>query len=288
MLRGANLREVWQSIATASPWLLVSAFSLHFVGFTISAYRWRLLLRTRDSDATIPFLVRSYLVGVFFNNFLPSTIGGDVYRAYDSWKLGQSKSGAAAIVFVDRFLGLLALVLFALLALLSKNALTNKFPGLLVWVSLGAVGMSAVVWAIFMPPAWLIELSGRVKIPLGSKVRAVLDALWSFRGQRNVLLRALALSLLLQANVVIHYFLIAAALDLPVPLGSMFLIVPVATLVTMVPISVNGIGVREGVFVVLLAPFGISSAAALALAWIAYGMVVVLGGLGAVLYATRK
>jgi hypothetical protein len=288
ILRGTNLGEILAAVSSANVWLLVIAFSLHIAGFTLSAFRWRMLLRTRGSDASIPFLIESYIVGVFFNNFLPSTIGGDVYRAYDSWRLGQSRSGAVAVVFVDRFLGLLALMLFALLALLAANELTQNIPLLYVWILLGTAGMLAAVWLMFMPPRWLPGLIARMKLPFGSKIRSIIEAFLAFKGERDVLFKALGISILLQANVVLHYYLIARSLNLPIPFYSFFLIIPLATVITLLPISVNGIGVRENVYVFFLAPFAVLKPEAVAFAWIGYGMVVLQGIIGGIIYGLRR
>ncbi|MCA9925288.1 MAG: flippase-like domain-containing protein [Anaerolineales bacterium] len=288
ILRGTNLTEIFDAVRSANFWLVFIAFSMHLLGFTISAYRWRMLLRTRGSDTSILFLVESYIVGMFFNNFLPSTIGGDVYRAYDSWRLGQSKSSALAVVFVDRFLGLLALMLFAFIALLNANELTNSIPYLFVWVFLGVLSMSAFVWLIFMPPRWLPGLIAQLKLPFGKKIHTIIEAFLAFRGQRQVLLKALALSALLQANVVVHYYLIARAMNLPIPLFSFFLIIPLTTVITMLPISVNGIGVRENAYAFFFAAFAVTQPQAVAFAWIAYGMVVLQGVIGGIVYALRR
>ena len=288
VLRSANLGEIWAAVRGADLLLLVVAFSLHLVGFMVSAYRWRMLLRTSGADCSIRFLFESYIVGVFFSNFLPSTIGGDVYRAYDSSRLGQGKSNAIAVVVLDRFLGLLSLMLFALLALLAGNQLTERIPLLFVWVSLGTLGILAFVWVSFMPPHWLPQVISKLKVPFGDKVRRLLEAFLEFKGHRAVLVKALGLSLLLQANVVLHYYLIAQAMNLAIPLSNFFLIIPVATLIMMLPISVNGIGLRENVFVFFFAPFAIAQSQAIAFPWIAYGMVVVLGVAGGVLYVLRK
>lgn len=288
MLRSTELSEIFAAIREATFGLLLIAISLHLMGFAIGAFRWRLLLRSRGSDASIRFLLESYIVGMFFNNFLPSTIGGDVYRTYDSWRLGQSKSSALAVVFVDRFLGLMTLVLFALLALFSANELTQSIPYLSLWLGLGLSGMVAVVWLLFFPPHWLPTFIANLKLPFGDKIRGILEAFLAFRGQRSVLVKALLLSALLQVNVIVHYYLIALALSLPVPFVSFFLIIPLATVITMLPISVNGIGVRENVYIFFFAPFAVSRPEAVAFAWIAYGMVVLQGLLGGILYALRR
>lgn len=289
ILRSTDLTEIFAAARNANVWLLLIAFSLHISGFVISAYRWRLLLRTSGSDASIPFLIESYIVGVFFNNFLPSTIGGDAYRAYDSYKTGQSRSGALAVIFLDRFLGLLALMIFALLAILPASELTGNIPLLRWWVLLGTLGMITAVWFIFMPPLWLQNFPARLRgLPLGGKAAGLLEALLIFRGKQPVLAKALFYSLLLQANVVLHYYLISQALQLPIPLASFFLIIPLATVITMLPISVNGIGVRENVYIFFFAAFSVLRPEAVAFAWIAYGMVVLQGVLGGILYNLRR
>lgn len=276
------------AIRSANVALVIFAFSLHAIGFLISALRWRVLLRAQGSGASIPFLVESLVVGVFFNNLLPSTIGGDASRAYDSWRLGQTKSTALAVVFVDRFLGLLSLVIFALVAMFYSNALVERIPGLYLWLIAGAAAMLVLVCLIFMPAPRLLEIVAKIRLPFWHKIRKIVDAFLAFQGSQGALLGALGLSMLLQANVILHYFLISEALDLDVAPSSFFLIVPLAIVLMMIPVSVNAIGVRENVFAFFLAPFAVSKPEAIAFAWIVYGMVVVQGVVGGILYGLRR
>jgi len=130
------------------------------------------------------------------------------------------------------------------------------------------------------------------KLPMPGKMReklqAILRAFLAFQGKTGVLIRALMWSVLLQANVVLHYYLISEALGLGIPPISFFLIVPLATFVMMLPISINGIGVRESTFVFFFGAFAVSSAAAIAFSWIVYGMVVIQGLLGGIVYTLRR
>ena len=288
ILRGANLGEVFAAIRSVNMPLLVLAFSLHGVGYYVSSHRWLVLLRAQAVVTSIPFLIKSYMVSAFFNNFLPSTIGGDVVRAYDSWRVGKSKAGAVAVIFVDRLLGMLALILFALLALLASKQLTVPF--LYLWVLAGAVGMLLVVWLIFNPPERISTL--RVSLPFFRHLLNILSkiatAFLAFRGRKDVLAKALALSVVLQANVIIHYYLIGRALDFPVPFFEFFLVVPLAIFVMMLPVSINAIGLRENAFVFLFATFGVSTPEAVAFAWLAYGMLLINALLGGLVYALRR
>ena len=125
-----------------------------------------------------------------------------------------------------------------------------------------------------------------------TKIRSIINkfayAFLAFQGKKSALTWSILLSIPLQAGVVIHFFLISRALGLEVPLHAFFLIIPLATIVMLIPASVNGIGVRESVFIIFLAAFGVSSAEAIAFSWISYGIVIVTGLLGGVVYITRK
>ncbi|MCB0111976.1 MAG: flippase-like domain-containing protein [Caldilineaceae bacterium] len=287
ILRSTELGAIGAALYSAVPsWVLLAA-ALHITGFLIAAYRWQLLLHTQGAHASIPFLMESYIVSIFFSNFLPSTIGGDAVRAYDTWRIGGSKSEAVAIIFVDRFLGLFVLMLFALAALPLTGALTAALPLLHLWVVLGVAGMAVITWAIFMPSRFF-DLLTKLPLPFPRKVKQVFTAFLPFQGRRDVLLKQLWLSLLLQANVVIHYYFIARALHLDVPLYSFFFIIPLVTLLMMLPISINAIGIRESAFGFFLAAYGVTTADAVAFAWIAYGPILLQGILGGLIYALRR
>lgn len=288
ILRGTSVSEVLTAMASANLFLLFLAAASHIMGFTLSAYRWRLLLRSQGADSSIMYLIQSYVISMFFNNFLPSTIGGDGVRAYDSWRLGQSKSGAVAVVFVDRFLGLLVLMLFASVAALFSPEIMSSDPSLYAWVIVGTLGCVTLTAIIFVPSEYLPRLVTRLPIPFKEKLLKILRSFLAFQGKTSVLIRALWLSTLLQANVVIHYFLISEALGLNIPFMSFFLIVPLATFIMMLPISINAIGVREGTFTFFFAAFGVLHPEAIAFSWIVYGMIVVQGLIGGVLYALRR
>lgn len=292
ILSGTDFTEIFRAISSASLFLIIISFSLHFIGYYVSAVRWKLLLNTQGVDVGIPYLIKSYIISTFFNNLLPSTVGGDTVRAYDSYKAGKSKSGAVAVIFVDRFLGLFVLMIFALFAVFFVDKITNQVPYLFLWVIAGFILMMFVVWIIFFPSKKLIEFVGKLRIPFSSKLQRmsekIIGSFWNFKGQKNVLFKALLLSFLLHANVVAYYFLIASALNFHIPFYNFFLIVPLAIFIMMLPISINGIGLRESIFFLFFSTFAISKPEAIAFAWIEYGILLLLGVLGGIVYAFRK
>ena len=286
------LDSVFAVIAESSGSLLILAFSLFFVGYVIAAFRWRTLIRVQDGDAPIFFLVRSFMVALFFNNFLPSTVGGDVVRMYDSWRLGNSKTDAVTVVLVDRFLGVIVLFCFALLALVFDETVAGEVPFITVWVTAGLAGMGIATWLFLKIPVSTMQRLSSAKNGVMARVGGILEkvhrSFQAYRQAPSAILRALGLSVLLQVNVVVHFILVARAVGIDVPVESMFLIIPVAVFIMMVPISINAIGVREAVFVFLFSLYGVQSVEALAFAWIAYSFTLLQGVLGGLVFALRR
>ena len=106
-----DMAALWDGARRASVVWLAVALGLYFINVVASAWRWQLLLRAQGVQVPSRTLLSSYLVAGFFNNFLPSTIGGDVVRIRDTARPAQSKTLATTVVFVDRALGLMGLVL---------------------------------------------------------------------------------------------------------------------------------------------------------------------------------
>lgn len=292
LVQSVDLQEVWQ-IAKAADWaMLCFAFLMFYVGYAITAARWKTLLNALGNTSDYWFLVRSFMVAVFFNNFLPSTIGGDAMRMYDSWRSGSSRSQAVAAVVMDRFMGLTALLVFAVIALLLGEYASFGDSGVVFVVALMAsAAVFMLLSVMFLPKSiavWLDRLVEKVPPQLATVARAITRSLRAFRHRRRALVLALFLSFMLQANVVLYHWIVANALGLTVSLLAFFLIVPIAIVVMMIPISINGIGVREGLFVLLLSAHGVSQAEGLAFAWIIYALLLLQGLIGGVVFAFRR
>lgn len=291
-----DLPKILDAFKSANPFWLLFSFLLHIVGFLLTAYRWQLLLAARGAHFSLGSLIQTYIIGVFFNNFLPSTVGGDVFRAYDTAEKVGSKTEAMTVVVVERLTGMFALGLFALLALVLGFSHFGRIP--IVWSAIGGLGLAFVVFVAAMNHRVakevknLFEHPEMIKIPFWRKVQAKLkqiyDALRVYQRNSRVMIVAFVLALLLQINVILHYYFISYAMGLPVPAMYFFLIIPVVTVVLMVPIFINGIGGRETAYILLLGEFGVSSAEAFVFSWLALGMVLAQGIVGGMVYALRK
>ncbi|GAK52269.1 integral membrane protein [Candidatus Moduliflexus flocculans] len=296
LLWTTDLHSVWDAFKTASPFWLGAAFSLHIIGFLLSAYRWQMLLAVRGAHYSVGYLLQSLMIGIFFNSFLPSTVGGDVFRAYDTSERAGSTTEAMTVVVVERLTGMFALGLFALFALLFEFSQFSHLP--IIWLSLGGLGIAFLCFVAAMQPR-IADVVKKVfqhpvvqRIPFSQKIRTKLrqiyHALAVYRRNRRVMGIAFALALVLQINVIFHYYTIAYAMNLQVSVFYFFLIVPVVTIILMLPLFINGIGGRELVYIFLFGQFGVPRADAIAFSWISFGMVLIQGVIGGMLYAIRK
>ncbi|PID56166.1 hypothetical protein CSB45_12355 [candidate division KSB3 bacterium] len=296
LLSRVDLPAIRDALARANPFWLLFSFLLHIIGFLLTAYRWQLLLAARDAHFSILTLIQSYIIGVFFNNFLPSTVGGDLFRAYDTAAGVGSKTEAMTVVVVERLTGMFALGLFALLALVLGFSHFGSIP--IIWSAIGGLGLAFVFFVAAMNPrtAEVVKhLFRHAEIRNSpflrnaqAKLKQIYDALCVYKRNTRVMAIAYAAALLLQVNVILHYYFISHAMGLPVPMMYFFLIIPAVTVMLMLPMFINGIGGREAAYILLLGEFGVSSAEAIAFSWIAFAMILVQGIAGGLVYALRK
>ncbi|HET7293757.1 MAG TPA: lysylphosphatidylglycerol synthase transmembrane domain-containing protein [Vicinamibacteria bacterium] len=273
--------------------LLLLAFAvLLYVGMIVlSTWRWRTLMSAQGYDASLRDLSASYLVATFFNNFLPSNIGGDLIRVQDSSRLtGSRRTTSLAIVAVDRILGFAALYALAAAAFLLGGAAVRHLAGARV-VLLGLSLLFAFLALLYFREGTaraLMARSGLVRIPWArERFEVVQEAVHEYRRNFRAVLQAFGASLMLQTLFIYYYFAIARSLRIPLPLTACFLMVPLCTLVQSIPVSLNGWGIRESVFVLYFAQVGLAKDSALAFSLLGAGLVVLLSLSGAIVWTSR-
>lgn len=313
VIQKTDLYETWIALKSADILLFLLSLGVILCSYYFRAYRLSILLESRGVYTTKPYLFKSYMVGIFFSNFLPSIIGGDIVRVYDIWRLEPNKSIAVSTVFLDRLLGLVALLLFAIGALITSHFFSSTSLILLLWKSLVHF-FNAVYILIFS--SWKIVLilgtfflllmfsvgpkvssyiSYKTHIPsffldIQRKLANIVHALLLLSKKKEALVHAFAWSLVIQVAVITHYYLIAKSLDFPALIQHFFLIIPLATAVMMLPISINGIGLRENVFIFFFSIFSssITRSEAMAFAWLSYSILLIEGVFGGFIYGLKK
>ena len=264
--------------------VFVGCAGLYFLGHLISTIRWQRLLLAEGIRVPLWRLALVYFEGVFFNLFLPTLIGGDIVRGYSIYKITRGHDASIPSILVDRLSGFAALVVIALVALgLAYGEIRDpQVAAMILGVAAAFVGMIAVLLNDRVKACASGLLRGMGLTRFQVKLQGMVDALHRYRGHHRALGQALLLSALLQGLIIVTYYLIGAGLNLGVPLAYFFLYVPLITFVAMLPVSVAGLGVREGGAVYFFAKVGVDAAAALgmSLAWFSLSLIVSsLGGL---------
>jgi len=274
-------------------WRLVLAGLGLYVGIQIlSSWRWQLLAHLLGLSGSLIRYIGWYFIGMFFNLVLPSSVGGDVVRV---WYLGRAehpaprmgkRTAALLSVLAERGNGLAVLIVLACLALFACPVVLPLWITLLT-LSLGTVavlGLAGLIGLACWRRLTRRELPAALAKFLASRPRLygmVLGVLLYFE-HPGTLLAATGLSVLVQAGNVVLHWMVGQAMGLEVPLLYYGVAVPLVALLTLLPISLNGMGLREAGMVLLLAPVGVSSAAAVLLALVCFAITSVasLGGAG--------
>ena len=284
---------LWSTARRASiAWLLV-ALSIYTINVIASVWRWHLLLEAQRIAIPIKRLVGSFLVAGFFNNFLPSNIGGDVNRIADTARDAGSKTLATTVVLVDRGLGLMALVL---IAALGASAAVRVHPAAIpiwpAWLWAGFVAGAAMsAPAVFAPDGF-----GRLLQPLtvfhpewvGDRIETLTGALTKFRDAPSALVGCFGGAVFVQSTIVLFYFAVAYALHLDIALSDLSVVVPISFVVQMLPVSMNGFGVREATFSFYFSRIGHSIESALLVSLVAQALIMLFSLSGAGVYIWRS
>ena len=290
LISRSDAPRLWAYVRTASLIWLASALGLYLLMVLASAWRWGLLLEAQGVPVPARTLAGSFLVATFFNNFLPSNIGGDVIRIADTARQAGSKTLATTVVLVDRGIGLLGLILLAAVAgSVVNDPSASPVSARLLWAAFGAATLAAA--PALLAPAWLIRLLGPLRRLnpewVGARLDRLAGVLEKFKEAPGALVGCFAGAVLVQAILVGFYAFIAHAIGIAISPWHMAVLVPVSFLVQMLPLSVNGFGLREATFSFYFARLGLPIEAALVISLLGAGLVMLFSLSGAVVYVVR-
>jgi uncharacterized protein (TIRG00374 family) len=290
-------RELWNTLHLADPGAL--AISLVFMGMTIvlGVVRWRMVLRVQGLHLSVPRAAEISLVAHFFNSFLLGSTGGDLLKAYYAAReTHHKKTEAVMTVLVDRLVGLLAMLAFACLMMLPNLGLLAQHPWLaaLAWCVFGMlVACGGVIALSFWGGVSKTLPKARVwlrRLPKGDLLERALEACRQFGRDRWFLARMLGVSMVLNVFCVLQIIALAEGLGLRIPVLALFVIVPVVVCVSAIPITPSGLGVRENLYVLMLAvpEIQVDPTQALSLSLLAYAGSLFWSVIGGVVYLTRR
>jgi uncharacterized protein (TIRG00374 family) len=281
----ANPANIWATWQQADLRLLALAVLLQLLCIAISAVKWGVLLRAHNQQQPYTWLLGIYFVGQFANNFLPTSVGGDAIRIVQLGRRIGSYAQSSASVFMERLTGFVALSLIANGALIITSTdllgtrLVNQPALTLLAFGFALVAITAVI-ASFSAPWLLRRFHTRLPKAARKPLQSIADSLGIYASDRAAMVKAMSLSLLFHILWICMHYICGLALHIQAPLLIYALMVPLTDIVGLAPIFFNNLGARDLVFTLYLSQIGISNGTALALAFTAFTVRIVVSSLG--------
>jgi uncharacterized protein (TIRG00374 family) len=260
------------------------AVLMAMIGIVLSAWRWQRVLAAFGSPVPLRALTGHYFAGQFVGNVLPSTIGGDVLRISRSAKdIGSSETAFAAVA-LERLSGFLALPVICLIGFVVDPSLLESSTA---WVALLVSGIALAALAAILLLAAHPRMAGRFQDHDNWMrfIGATHIGVARLRADPKAAVSILATAMIYQVSVVLTVGFVILTIGAPVPVGGVIAFVPVVAMAQVVPISLSGLGVREGMFVLLLHPLGIPNGQAIGIGLLWYLTMLLVSLLGAPAFA---
>jgi uncharacterized membrane protein YbhN (UPF0104 family) len=277
-LKGVDWPKFTRLLLQADWWWWAAGMVTALLVQAVAGVRWAALARPLGFDFPRRFFVWRFFEGMFFSLCLPSSIGGDVIKAYRVGDTTSRRLLAGCSVLADRLTGLSAL------AVLGGAALAARKYDLSLPVTLAfAAGLLAVALGVFLLAVSFLD---RIVawLPEGSPGRGFLSQLLPYQRQPSLIAKAVAWSFVVQAGGAVGVALSARALGVDQPLSLWFSVVPLVALVMVLPISIGGFGVRENAMTFLLSEEGVPSDRAVGVALLWGLSTIIIGLVGGVLF----
>ncbi len=286
LFRKMDLQQFGHTLGRASLGIIIGSFGLLWVAHYVCIFRWRGLMRPLLPVFSLVRLFEIYCIGLFFNLAFPTAVGGDVVKMYYAGKPSRQYARSFAATFLDRDAGMLAMMLLACIGTL---LLPVKIPGipvtLIVWASFaGFVVLNIVIFTPALHRLLTLALRKARLSRTAARVDAISDAFQLMGKNPRVLFDAFLISVINQLLVFSVTWMTAMGLHLSVPFLYFLVFVPVITLVTMLPLTVSGAGLRELASVSLFGAIGVEPASSLALGLISSITVLLSAIPGGIIY----
>jgi glycosyltransferase 2 family protein len=292
-LRVVDINLLWKELIKANPLYFIAAVLVYFMVQGLSAWRWHVLLKPQGVEVSFSRILAYYFLGMYFNFFLPSAIGGDVVKVYYLNKQTKQLSASTTSVFFDRDIGMGGLVLIALATALYANPAHMKINGvpLIPVFAFIALGFLLANLAIFYRPTYnllhrLLSLFKMKKVD--DKIERLFNSVNVYRNRWGLIVATMMMSLGVQVGCAMVNLLAARAIGLDkAGLADYLVFIPAIGLISMIPISVGGTGIREAAYILMFSSIGVEDHQALALSVLWLGVIAITSLPGGIVYIAR-
>jgi uncharacterized protein (TIRG00374 family) len=290
----SDSHQLLEVLKTTRLWYLPLGVGTTLIVYWLMAYRWRLILAARGYRPALSRLFVYYLIGSFFSNFVPGgSVSTDVVRMLYVNREVRDRAYVVTTLLYDRFLGMFVLLMVGMTAAIASR---SYLPAGALLYGIEAVFIVAVLISLFLMSEYLAGRLSAVAIYMGRLVRLerlgegaarVLDAMAEVRGRTDIILQTLGVSLLMRIAWTAGFVVIALAMNLGLGVVLIFAFIAIVDLIRMLPITPNGLGLREGAIVLLLGQVGITHERALMFSLLSFAPLLLLAIVGGLIYMLK-
>ncbi|MBE9527605.1 MAG: flippase-like domain-containing protein [Proteobacteria bacterium] len=285
LFRNINSERFFETALSINPLFPIATGLIFVATQLLSTLRWRTIL---NKDMYIPYskLLSIYFIGMFFNNFLPTMVGGDVIKGYYLYKRSHRGDVSVTSIFMDRYSGFTALIFLTSIATVVGYPVIKgtPLPGFLLTLIAAYCSASLIIW-VGPLHNWAMSIMTRIHFyGINKKIDSLYKALMGYKSHPGILIRVFCYSIVIQASMIICYWLLSIGLGMKLSLIYFFLFIPLATVISMLPVSLAGLGIREGAFVYLFTRAGATAEEALTLSLMWFAIMVVVSIAGGIEY----
>lgn len=278
-----DLRQTGHVLAHARVLWFLAALAIMVVSVWPMAWRWQRLLAARGVHDSLPRLVRTYFVGYAAGQVLPTALGGDASRIYETTRRHEGAGGAAAgTVLLERALGGAATLVLAIAGF--ALAIGRYTVGGYIWVELAFVVLTIALGIVLFSRRVAARFEPLLRIRI---LRNVYTAMHSFRNDAGLLASMFALTLAVQAVRVLAIWCSGKAVGVDLSPRPYYVMGPLLFLVALVPFTINGLAVRESFFVSFLGALGVSADPSFATGFLFFVVTIALALPGAAIVAVE-
>ncbi|MBN2097125.1 MAG: flippase-like domain-containing protein [Candidatus Omnitrophica bacterium] len=283
-----NFTKVWQLLRSVNVGILACAYLFFILSTVLIAYRLRLLLVAQEAWFSMQTLFPLTLIGYFFSNFMPTSVGGDLVKGYFIGQRMKNKTAAYAAIFVDRTVGMFSLACIACAALILMRA---EIKHAFIFWAVILLFSTCLLFIILLLNKNLAQVIGRRSglrrilqiIKLDALLKKAYFAINLYHHHQDRLIQSFLLSAVAQFSAFFSVYLLSCALGATVSFDKILLIMPIVGVLCMLPVAMNGLGLREWAFVFFLSA-SIGAAAALSLSILYLALFLITGLIGGVIY----
>lgn len=285
LFKQVDKRVLFEIIKGADKWLLFLSFLIFSGIYILCLLRWEMLLKSARIYLPLKRVIISYCGGIFFSLFLPSTIGGDFMRSVDLGMHTQKPRQVVATVLLDRLSGYIGVVLLVLPATVLGFRFIKDTPSVFISCAVLVLILIAILLVLFNSFIYtkvnnLFKRAGR----LTEAIRNLHEELHNFKQHKKMIIYNIIFSIIIQSITPVSFYFLVLSLGMKLPFIYFIIFVPIIGAITLLPISLGGLGLRDTATIFFFTKIGLTKDLAFALSLLNFSFVLIYGIIGGLVY----